>query len=585
LIQLSSLAGISLATAGLMAACGADDEDPTATGAAGSTATADSAEPTTTSEPTEAMEEPTATAEAGGGENPRHMGLAIEPPQSEGGILIEGRVTDLSAVYLILGSFAYPEVFEGLVELHPTTFEPHGNLAVAWEASEDAATWTISLRDGVTFHDGEPFTAEDVKASYEFHKAAGYDRVVGLETVDVVDDSTVQFNLSGPSGDVPVELSLPVIGAAHIVSELDPLTIESSDAPPATTGEDSSQVIGTGPFRFMEFVAGDHVTLERYDDYWDGRPILDQIIIKAVESTSAVAPLLRTGEIDFTGGDEFFSYSVDAASVPELEANGVIVENYPSGAIDYVAFNLDPEKSSFFQDLGVRQALAHAIDYQAMLEAVRFGYADPPIGFIQKLAGVPTDGVDVRYDYDPDKAAQLLEDAGWVLDGEYRAKDGQQLAFVLYVEAGDIAFENYASIIQEYWRAVGVDVTVQVEESTVFWDRYAAFDFDTLGSWFSYGTSVDYIWLWDCESFPDGGNRFKYCNPEVDALMAEIKATPERETRLGLLVELENVVMEDLPMVILGFPRGIGARTTRVHNLYLNALNTRFNAETWWVDG
>jgi peptide/nickel transport system substrate-binding protein len=570
----------------LLAACGGDDDDdddePTATTAAratsAATGTSAPAAPTATSgsvatqpaatQPA-ATQPPAAsptTAPTTGGD--RLMGKEIEPAGSEGGTLIQaapygGETISPFDAY----QYAYL-VFELLVELHPDTAEPVGNLAEAWEVAADGLTWTFQLRDGVTWHDGEPFTADDVTTTYSI--AINPDNLYAdsfsaISAVETVDDATVAFTLAAPLVDfIPSVIGIWPIGPDHIWADVEVATLFED---PGVTGADPSRVIGTGPFKFEELVTGDHVTFVRNDDYWDGTPHLDEYVYRVAADPSALSQLLRAGEIDMIP----FPPGVDPAAVAELEGADVTLPEFPAGDVQLITFNLDPAKTTLFQDVQVRKAMMHALDREVMVEGILFGYGEVAHSVITPLSwAYDPDSITTLYDFDPEAAAAMLDEAGWVEGSDgIREKDGQKLAFTASVWEANVDSISYAEAIQQFWSDVGIDMQIQVETTAVYFEKFSeARDYEmAIGSHYP-GTSPIFERSYAC----DEDSRIGYCNPELDAILAEAASESDQAKRA------------ELPVGPLAFTTGIAAVSTRVHNMYPNALNTVFNAETWWIE-
>ncbi|HMM43006.1 MAG TPA: ABC transporter substrate-binding protein, partial [Thermomicrobiales bacterium] len=290
----------------LIVACGGGDEDATAT-----TETTTATQPAAASSPTEAeatateaevaaspTEEaaaspttasPVASPSTGAGRvegGDLTFGQTLEPVGSEGGTLIEGSISDISTVMPIVtdddasGDFG-SLIFESLIAINPFTLEPVGLLAEAWESNETLDVWTLYLRDGVTWHDGEPFTANDVKFTYELHmnpdSGSSYTSDISskIKSVDVIDDLTVQFTLNQPLVDFLADLGVYNIVAQHIWGDTPAADVKQDGG---ATGQDPARVVGTGPFMFKEWITGDHATAVRNDNYWNGAPALDEYI-------------------------------------------------------------------------------------------------------------------------------------------------------------------------------------------------------------------------------------------------------------------------------------------------------------------
>jgi peptide/nickel transport system substrate-binding protein len=602
--------GVSLPAAGvLLAACGSDDDEATATvesGAATPTTAAGASTPTTAADeptaagetpepsPTSAAEEPTATASgeatqppSGGGTfvdgGSPEMGIEFEPGQP-GGILTEaGRVRPPD---FTLGQTKWQEtyrlVFEGLVEPNPFTLEPVGLLATGWETSEDGLTWTFFLREGVLWHDGETFTADDVVATYDllldeavnsffYSTLSDY-----LTSYEAVDEYTVAFQANGIRPDFLDDVAMQLIGAEHIISQFEPADWSQSTA---ATGEDPSLVVATGPFRLVEIVPDDRFEVARFDDYWNGTPYLDGVIVRRVGDYTARLAGLLTGEYDQT-------WEILQSDLPQYEEAGFFVYSWTLLHFDHFVFNLRPDGLPALQDVKVRQALAFALDREAMLLAGYEGFgeiAETVIAPATEFANV--DAVTALYPYDPEQAMALLDEAGWLMgDDGIRQKDGERLAFTVTTGIGFPAYDAFVATAAEYWRLVGVDAAINQVDWGVMYEQMVAGELDvTLYDSYIGGTTPDRMPFFGCGQ-PD--NYSGYCNEDVDALLLEARSTFDKERRIELYTQFQNIVLTDLPILPIVYAEGYGVANPRVHNPpqmgYLS--NYWFAAEKVWLE-
>jgi peptide/nickel transport system substrate-binding protein len=603
----------------IVAACGDDDDDDdggeaTAPPAAATTAPGGQAATPTTAAPAaatpttgEAAATPTtgeaaATPTTGAAETPATgtgtgrveggdltFGQTMEEIGNEGGTLIEGSISDISTVMPVVTDDDASDdfqstMFEELISTNPFTLEPVGLLAEAWESNEDASVWTIYLRDGVTWHDGEAFTADDVVFTYELHMNEGTgssytaDLTSKIASVEAVDDLTVQFNLTGTLVDFLVDIGGYKIVAEHVWADVDPASVKTDGG---ATGQDPARVVGTGPFIFEEWVTGDHATSVRYDDYWNGAPALDEYIYKVVTDQAAGTAQLKTGEIDFFQG-------VSEAEVAGFEGTDVTVIPADRLSFTYYGTNLDPSKTTVFQDKEVRQALLYALDREALVEEIRFGFGITAVGTMPPLSwAYNPEGIELTYEYDPDKAMELLDSAGWTdTNGDgTRDKDGQELAFTMYTNAGNNVRESYLVAFQEYWAEIGVNMTPEFIPFPDLVDRITeTFDFEAFLLGFGWDASPDQWAMWGCEAYGGGFNSVMYCNDEVDALLEEARVETDQARRIELYTEMQNILMDELPAAMLDFPQLPTGVNNRVHNVFPSDINTYWNLNMWWVE-
>jgi peptide/nickel transport system substrate-binding protein len=596
----------------ILAACGDDDDDD---GEEAETAAVTTTQPAPAASPTEAEAEASPTEEAspeasptqagaasptsagtgtGAGTGriespPTDMGITQEEAASEGGILVEAGISDISTLSPIhtedttSGDFQ-ALIFESLFEANPETLEPVGQLAEAWEYNEDATVWTIYLREGILWHDGEPFTADDVVFTYERHLDPNTasprtgDFESKIESIEAIDELTVQFNLKSTIVDFPLDLGVYGIIAEHIWADVDPAAMAQD---PGATGEDPARVVGTGPFIFEEWVPEQQATAVPNPDYWDGAPHLERYVYTPVQDQAAGVAALQTGEVDWTG--------VPEASVADVEGNDdIALTVYDTLSFTFYGMNLRPERTPLFQDPNVRKAMLHAIDREALIESIRFGYGQVAIGTMPVLSwAYNPDAIEETFPYDVDLANQLLDEAGWTLgdDGVRVNADGVRFSFTMYTNAGNQVREAYLTAFQDFWAQVGIEMTPQLEPFPALVERIQSTkDFDAFLIGFNWSATPDQSAMFSCDSIENGFNFGAYCNEEVDALMQEALNETDQERRIELYTEFQNLILSELPIPVLDFPQGIQGVNTRAHNVFPSGVNDRWNAEDWWVE-
>jgi peptide/nickel transport system substrate-binding protein len=596
LIHGAAIAASLPAVTTLLAACGGDDTEPTATSGTGeatptaameeataSVATDDPTATTNASEatPTEVME---GSSTAPAAEVTEIYGLPIEPAQNEGGLIVWGTYATTSPYYLL--TYGDNMKSEALVEPHPETGEYYPLLATAWELADDGMSASVSLRQGVTFHDGEALTPADVVFSIALKNAApgwGTDPVASA-TVTELDDETVEFAFTNVGAGFADSLSYYLMFAAHALTDLDLATADESiiSAHPASLGTDLDGLVGTGPFRLVEVVDDDHETYERYDSYWGGKPHLDQIILRVFGGADLYVPALQIGEIDIAGSGYD---SLNPAQIGDVDPGVARIAEFPGANTYRFVPNLWPERDSPFLDVRVRQALMYGSDRQAIVEAVLFGYGSVPIiPTVVPTWAYDSAGITNLYQYDPDQAAALLDEAGWVMGSDgVREKDGRTLSFVGWYTAGETTIETAAIVLQEQWRQLGIEMTPQTEDGQALYDRFTeSHDFDLI-FWGS-GATIDQRIFFSCSADGWATQRYGYCNEELDALMDQAAATLDVEEQVRLNTEILNALMAEVPMGPLFVPEGLNGIASRLHNVYPNVQLYTFNCETWWAE-
>ncbi len=321
----------------------------------------------------------------------------------KGGTIIVGTGGDVTAFNpvtegnVVTNSFM-PLLFDPLVFPDPDTMQPTPNLATKWEVSPDGKTYTFTLKQGVKWHDGQPFTADDVKFSYDLYMTpeSGSTRAAGLSqniaSVAVKDPQTVVFTLKDVVASfMTIDVMYGII-PKHILGTIAPKDFKASEF---STGKP----VGTGPFKFKLQKLGDRVELTANPDYHRGAPALDGYIYKVVKDTNVTLQQLKTGELDYA------SLSAELADEAKKQANLNVVD-YDTFTMLIFGYNVDPAKGpAIFQDVKVRQALCYVHDRATIAQKVYSGYASVAVGTEAPVTwAYQPDKITMKYPYDPKMA-------------------------------------------------------------------------------------------------------------------------------------------------------------------------------------
>ncbi|MCR8549232.1 ABC transporter substrate-binding protein [Salipiger sp. P9] len=431
-------------------------------------------------------------------------------------------------------------VYNTLVSIG-TDFSVKPELAASWEIENDGLRYVFHLQDGVSFHDGTPFDAEAVKFNIE-HRL---DESVGspqrsrldpvIDSVEVIDPLTVAINLKtaypGLLGDFADRAGFMISPAAV-----------------AKFGEDfGSNPVGTGAFTLTEWVRGTSVTLDRNPDYWeDGAPYLDRIVFQTIPNTIIGLQRLRVGELDYVD-------NLSPDDLRQIEGNDEIkTEAFPVGLWYSLQWQVDKAP---FDDLKLRQAVAHALDRDRINQIMMNGQANvansptPPGLWWSTDAPYP-------YPYDPEKARALLAEAG--LEGG---------ALTLTTPSTPI-YRRLNQLVAEQLGEVGLSVTLEPVESSQWYSRVVS-------------KAVNFTPMsWSQRADPDGlfyilfsskghANTTGYNNPEVDALLDEARNLLSPEERKPLYTEAAELIVHDLPYVPLFFSASFAAMSQAVDGVIL----------------
>lgn len=462
------------------------------------------------------------------------------------------------------------QMFEPLVRFAPGTLEIEPWLAESWEGSEDGLDWTFTLRQGVTFHDGTPFNAEAVKFSFDrqmdenspYYTMGQWTTTVDLSIIDSVTvegDNVISFHLTGPYSKF---LSRMTGGLDWIVS---PAAVEQF-------GEAFLEnPVGTGPYVFDRWEKGQQVVLRRNETYWNGTPGLDEIYFRAIPEEGARLAALMADQVNM-------SLDIGPETVDLLRASDAhAVATGPTGAIWFLAMNVEFEP---FKDLKVRQAVNHAIDKRAIVEDVLRGTVEIAHGPLASAFAEYNPKVEEYFSFDPEKAKQLLQEAGWVADREvvFRCSIGG---------SGMLLPEEMATVIQDNLRAVGMQTRLEVTEFVSWMDAIRNPQNElTVMSWNIAPTEPDYLFngILSKASFPPGFNTSYWSNEELEKLIAEALNTPDPEVAKAAYMRAQEIVMEQAPIVPVCHRQQIYGYSKRIQNfsptpsMALDLINV-------WVEG
>lgn len=421
-------------------------------------------------------------------------------------------------------SYVYPNVFDALVHKDAAGALVPG-LATSWEADGDTA-WRLQLREGVTWHDGEPFTADDVKFTIEriartpeLARHVLFQNVVEVETVG---DHEVVVHTERPDPLFPLSL---VSNGAQILPQH---YVEREGIDVAAV-----RPIGTGPYRFVEYRPDDRLILSAYDDYWGGEPVYREAVFRIIgENTTAVSELV-TGGVQMT--------AVNASDRGRVEANaGTRLVTQPTNRVVHWTFNV--REGQVTADPLVREAIDYAIDDSVFVAVLEDGFGAPT-----RVRSSPVDafGPMQHYDtylYDPERAVELLEQAGYG-PGELQ---------ITLMGANDAA--DRAELTAAMLEAVGIQASVQLFESGVWSSRYwNSGEFTNMAavgssnSTFYYGNTLnDLVCPTGVHSFRSG-----WCHEEFTELVNEANAELDPDRRQELLDQATEIVLEERPQIYL----------------------------------
>lgn len=419
------------------------------------------------------------------------------------------------------------------------------SLATKWDVSADGKTVTFQLRRGVKWHDGTEFTSADVKFSalevWKKTHPRGRSTFAALEDVLTPDKHTAVFKLKHPS---------LVIFSSFNANEGQILPRHLYEGTEIQKNPYNLKPVGTGPFRFKDWKKGQYIELERNPDYWDsGKPYLDRIIFRVIPDASSRAAALETGDVQYAPFD-----AVPLADVERLRALpslAVSTEGYAwQSAYVFLEFNL---RNPILKDIRVRQAIAHAINKQALIDTVWYGLGKPSTSTTPSSlkAFYTTEGVP-QYKFDTARADKLLDEAGYP-----RKADGVRFTLNQEYQNFNEAFKNNAEFIRQSLRRVGIDVKVQNRDIAGHLKAvYSDHDFDlNSGRWVpTLDPQIGGFRHYSTKAISPGTpwtNASGYSNPETDKLIESIQVEPNPAKRTQLFHQFQRVALTDLPVLPL----------------------------------
>ena len=462
------------------------------------------------------------------------------------------------------------KMFEGLL-----TYDLEMNLqpalAESWDVADDGLSVTFHLREGVTWHDGKPFTSADVAFSamevWKSLQNIGRTVLANLESVETPDELTAVFKFSKPTPLQLIRNALPVVSSVlpkHLYEGTDIANNPANNEP-----------VGTGPFVFAEHKAGEYYRLTRNENYWgEGEPKLDEVIFRVLPDRAGAAAALEAGEIQLAAFSQVPLSDLDRISAnSELE---VVTKGYE--ALTYQLIVEINHRNEILANLKVRQAIAHAIDKKFVVDTVFLGYAAEATGPVPKNAPEFYEPDVAKYPFDVEKAKSLLDEAG------YPEKDGGS-RFSLRLLPAPFFSETRAmgDYLKQALAAIGVEAELVSNDAPGHLNAvYKDHNFDlSIGAAVFRGDPAISTTNLVQSGIPDGtffSNQGGYANPEIDKIIEEALVTIDTQKRIGLYDEFQKLVAADLPLINVadwGFTSVVSVNVLNVGN------NPRWVVSNW----
>jgi peptide/nickel transport system substrate-binding protein len=502
-------------------------------------------------------------------QTPVRGGTVVQAISADPPTMNPGTTTDTQA-WSLMG-----KLFNGLTYLD-NDYRSHPDLAESWTVSADGLTYTFKLRRDVKWHDGKPFTSEDVKFSYtevlpKYHPVGrlSYSLVTAVETPD---PSTAVVRLKAPFGPFVfmTALNTGAIVPKHLLAGQDFASAEFNRKP-----------VGTGPFKIAEAVKGSHYVLERNPDYFKkGQPYLDRVVLRVMPNPASRVLAFEKGEVDV-----LYSFFLPVEQAGRLKAMpGLVVKEFMLfPEVVTLFFNLKDSKP--LKDLRVRQAIAHAIDKKFLVEKGYFGQGRPAISPIPSNLGWAHNPNVPVYAYDPARAAALLDEAGYP-----KGANGERMTLRVVYDPANSAANKASEVVAQQLRAIGINARqVPLERSLMLEKVYKNYDFDIhIHNYTTYGDpGIGVARVYVCDNIRPApfANVSRYCNPKLDELFRQAASATTQAERAKYYYPAQEILMRDLPAIPLFEYGDTNVARGRVQNIFKSRSAHERWDEVWVSDG
>jgi peptide/nickel transport system substrate-binding protein len=459
-------------------------------------------------------------------------------------------------------------VYNGLVK-YDKNIQLTGDLAQSFEVSKNGLQITFHLRKNVRWHDGQPFTSDDVLFTYQklrdpkVHTPFSSDFEL-VKSVTAPDRYTVRVIYNRPFAPALSSWGIGIL-PKHVFEKGD------FNAHPA-----NRHPIGTGPFIFKEWKTAQYIILEANPDYFEGKPYIARYIYRIIPDESVQFLELRNGTIDHNTltPDQFKAYD----SIFEHHQR----YRFPAFKYIYMGFNLH---NPLFSDKRVRQAIAYAIDRQTLVQGLVLGLGQPITGPFPVRSWAYNPNVPQR-PFDPGKARSLLADAGWTPGANgLLYKDGKPFSFTLITNQGNKMRELSSQVIQQQLRAIGIDAKIRIIEWSSFIHQFVdKKNFDAVILGWQLTLDPDNYTMWHSSQQKEGQYNFcGYSNPDVDRLLVQGRETFDQKRRQAIYWKIHEHLAEDLPYIFLYSPDDLQAVHKRFLGVEVAPLGIGWNFWQWYV--
>jgi peptide/nickel transport system substrate-binding protein len=499
-----------------------------------------------------------------------------------GDTLIRGLAANISGLIPNITGDKYSHeavslIYNGLIT-HDKDTNIVPDLAESWTLAPDCREVTFKLRKNARWHDGKPFTADDVVFTYQLmvhpKTPSPYkDDFEDVASIEAVDPFTVRVKYKAPFAN-----AVFIWGQSMLPKHL--LEKAMLDGKLKEAPQNATDPVGTGPYRFGEMRSGDKLVVVANPDYYAGRPYISRVVYRIIPSQATMFLELKAKGIDQADLTALqYQRQTDFAAF----RTGFNKFRYAANVYTYLGLN---HKDPRFADKRVRQAFAHAINKRDLLEGVRLGLGREATGPYKPGTWVYNPNVRT-YPHDPARARKLLAEAGWTTknaDG-LLVKDGQPFTFELFISQGSDEGRKTAEIIQAQLREIGIGAELRVLEWAVLLKEhikkrtFAA----ALLAW-GVGLDPDQYSIWHSSQVgPDEFNFVSFKNAEIDSLLVRGRRTCQQAERKKIYDRIQDILAEEEPLVFLFFRDVLPTVASRVKGIVPGAIGIDYNMQQWYV--
>jgi peptide/nickel transport system substrate-binding protein len=496
---------------------------------------------------------------------------------AHGDAIVLGSIGEPSTLLPILASDSSSrdvagQIYSGLVR-YDKNLKLEGELAESWDVSKDGLTITFHLRKGVKWHDGRPFTSHDVLYTYLVTidpktPTAYAENFKQVKRAEAPDPYTFRVTYGKPFAPA-LESWGDSILPAHL--------LEGKDI---TKSALARQPVGTGPYRFKEWVAGQQVVLESNRDYFEGRPYIDRYVYRIIPDPSTMYMELKSGGLDYMGLSPV-QYQRQTNTPQFLSRFNKY--RYPASAYTYLGYNL---RHPLFRDKRVRQALTSAINKDEIIQGVQLGMGQVAHGPYKPGTWACNPKVQ-DFDYNPERARRLLAEAGWREKNAagILVQNGKPFSFTILTNQGNAERLKTALIIQQRLKSVGVEVNIRVIEWASFLKNFIdKGDFEAIILGWTIGQDPDLFDVWhSSKTGPKELNFIGYRNSEVDRLLEEGRGTFDMEKRRNAYWRIQDILADEQPYTFLYVPDALPVVNARFRGIEPAPAGIMYNFIKWYV--